>query len=149
MSSDDAFKGLESEFLALARRIFDAGAKAERARVMALVAGEEIQVSPRKEPRARATGYGTVSGPVRDALIALSAESKDGVGARDIADYFARQGSGPDERQVRAALKTLSITGEAVRASRGRYLPRDTAETSAERGENSGDEPEPFDLAAE
>jgi hypothetical protein len=150
MPGDDDFKRLETEFLALARRIFDAGGKAERARMMALLAqGEERPTGVRREPHTRATGYGAVSMPVRDALTALAAESTEGVGAREIADYFVRRGSGPNERQVRAALKTLTNTGEAIRASRGRYLPR-LAATSPTPGESpdalaSGN----FSLAAE
>jgi hypothetical protein len=151
MRNDDDFKRLEIEFLALARRIFDAGAKAERERVVALIHGSggvfvDAQVRPRA--RARATGYGAVSGPVRDALTALSAESAEGVGAREIAEHFVRLGSGPDERQVRAALKTLTITGEAIRASRGRYLPRATAAPSTSEEKSGGDTPDSFDLLA-
>jgi hypothetical protein len=152
MSDDAEFKRLEPEFLALARRIFDAGAKAERARVVALIQGggtffADSHVLPRARPRA--TGYGAVSTPVKEALIKLAAESAEGLGARDIAEYFKRAGSGPDERQVRAALKTLTITGEAVRASRGRYLPRTPASPPS-----SGEDPDAgasggFDLAAE
>jgi hypothetical protein len=150
MSDDDDFKKLEPEFLALARRIYDAGAKSALRRVMAGIQSEmEGGTSPApRERRARATGYGAVSAPVRDALIDLAPESAEGVGARDIAEYFKRVGSGPNERQVRAALKTLTITGEAVRASRGRYLPR-AAALSLAGGENpDGDPSGQLDLAA-
>jgi hypothetical protein len=150
--NDDDFKRLEPEFLALARRIFDAGIKAERDRVMLLIQGEgrfvaNAQVVPRA--RARATGYGAVSAPVRDALIKLASESAEGIGARDIAEHFKRVGSGPDERQVRAALKTLTITGEAVRASRGRYLPRAAASPPTSEEKPGDDTPDSVDLAAE
>jgi len=146
---DDDLKQLESELLALVRRIYDAGAKAALHHVVATVQTSMGSVAVSHKPRPRATGYGAVSAPVRDVLIQLAAESPEGVGARDIAQHFERRGSGPDERQVRAALKTLSITGEAIRASRGRYLPR-LAATSSKRGENSdAHASEPFDQAAE
>lgn len=136
---DDAFKRLEPEFLALARRIWDAGVKAERARLRAILETVESDESAGQEAKrsSQTTGYGSVSAPVREALIQLAAESLEGVGARDIAQHFERLGSGPNERQVRAALKTLSITGEARRASRGRYLPRAAASPSA--GEENPD----------
>jgi hypothetical protein len=149
--SDD-FKRLEAEFLALARRIFDAGAKAERDRVVGFIqSGEAATTAATDRPLRKVTakGYGSVSAPVRNALILLAPESPDGVGPRQLAEHFARLGTGPDERQVRAALKTLTISGEAIRASRGRYLPRATATppTSEENpdAETSGD----YDIAAE
>jgi hypothetical protein len=151
--ADDDFKRLEAEFLALARRIFDAGAKAERDRVLGLIQFGEVTTAATSADRpARknmAKGYGSVSAPVRDALIQLAPESPDGVGPRQLAEHFTRLGGGPDERQVRAALKTLTISGEAIRASRGRYLPRPAATPSTTEEENpdagaSGD----FDLLA-
>jgi hypothetical protein len=152
MPDDDDFKRLEPEFLALARRIYDAGAKAALHRVMA-----SIQVSMEvgtpvvaRTPRARATGYGAVSGPVRDALIELATESPEGIGPQQIAEHFAHRGAGPDERQVRAALKTLTISGEAIRASRGRYLPRQAATRSplVEEENPDADTSGDFDVAA-
>jgi hypothetical protein len=152
--ADYDLKRLEAEFLLLARRIFDAGVQAERNRVIGLIREETAGDDPwvqRNAPRrkARATGYGAVSGPVRAALKQLATESPDGVGPRDIADHFSRLGSGPDERQVRAALKTLNIAGEAVRASRGRYLPRADAAPTASEEKSGGDAPDSFGLAAE
>jgi hypothetical protein len=149
--SDENFKRLEVEFLALARRIYDAGAKAERDRVLGLIqSGEATPATAiaRQSRKAIAKGYGTVSAPVREALIHLAPESPDGVGPRQIAEHFARIGSGPDERQVRAALKTLTISGEANRASRGRYLPRGWERPPATEEKPGGDAPGPFDLAA-
>jgi hypothetical protein len=154
MPGDDDFKRLEAEFLALARRIFDAGAKAERDRIVAaLQTPGAVLYSGATDRLVRervAAGYGAVSAPVRDALIELAAESPTGVGAKEITQHFVRRGSGPDERQIRAALKTLTLTGNAVRAARGKYLPRGASISSPMREENSGDDaPEPFDLAAE
>jgi hypothetical protein len=140
MPDDDDFDRLAPEFLALARRIFDAGAKAERERLVALIQSTgSIAPIPHRERRMRATGYGAVSAPVREVLAELAADSPDGVGARDIARHFERRGGGPSERQVRAALKTLSLTGDAVRASRGKYIPRAAATLSASE-EKPGDD---------
>jgi hypothetical protein len=151
MVNDDDFKPLEAEFLALARRIFDAGAKAERNRVLGYIQfGETVGVPPVGRPirKAASRSYGSVSAPVRQALTQLATESPDGVGPRQIAEHFARHGSGPDERQVRAALKTLTISGEAVRASRGRYLPRVMMVAPSQREEEPGDDaPGSFDLS--
>jgi hypothetical protein len=135
--ADEDFKRLEAEFLALARRIFDAGGKAERNRVLGFIqsGGVTPSASDRPHRKSVAQGYGSVSGPVRKALTQLAPESPDGVGPRQLAEYFSRIGGGPDERQVRAALKTLTISGEAIRASRGRYLPQSAARPS-ESGEN-------------
>jgi hypothetical protein len=158
MPSEDDFKRLETEFLGLARRIFDAGIKAERDRVVAFLQGKSVFAAdahlahPPRRIRTERTGYGAVSGPVRDALTELAAESPEGVGAREIAEHFARLGSGPDERQVRAALKTLTITGEAIRASRGRYLPGATASPPPEEkpGDDTPGSADPFEsMAAE
>jgi hypothetical protein len=149
--SDDDFKRLEADFLELARRIYDAGAKAERDRVLGLIQSGEATTAAAiaRQPRKTISkGYGTVSAPVREALIQLAPESPDGISPRQIANHFARTGSGPDERQVRAALKTLTISGEAVRASRGRYLPRGWERPPAAEEKPGDDAPGPFDLAA-
>jgi hypothetical protein len=151
--ADDNFKLFEAEFLALARRIFDAGAKAERDRIIAsLQAPGTVLYSGATDKLVRervATGYGAVSAPVREALIELAAESPKGVGAKEIAQHFAHRGSGPDERQVRAALKTLTLTGNASRAARGKYLPRLTATPSSSEEENpDAGAPGDFDLLA-
>jgi hypothetical protein len=150
--ADEDFKRLEAEFLALARRIFDAGAKAERNRVLGFIHSSELtpSASPaRPHRKSVAQGYGSVSGPVREALTQLAPESPDGVGPRQLAEYFSRIGGGPDERQVRAALKTLTISGEAIRASRGRYLPRGWERPPATEEKPGDDAPGSFDLAAE
>jgi hypothetical protein len=149
--SDDDFKRLEDEFLALARRIFDAGAKAERARLVGLIQASSPMAMEVARParKARAAGYGAVSAPVREALVQLAPGSPHGIGPRQIAEHFQRIGGGPNERQVRAALKTLTLSGEAVRASRGRYLPRGAASPSS-GGENPDDDTSGhLDLAAE
>jgi hypothetical protein len=146
--ADGDFKRFEAEFLALARRIFDAGAKAERDRVLGLIQFAEapVTISANRPSRKNvAKGYGSVSAPVREALIQLAPEAPDGVGPRQLAEYFARFGGGPDERQVRAALKTLTISGEAIRASRGRYLPRLAVTPGQSEEKPGGDTPGFFD----
>jgi len=150
----DEFERLIPDFLALARRIFDSGVEAERKRLLALLQSPENAAPAsgrdRKTSNAKPTTYGSISSPVRDALIELGAHSPEGVGARAIAEHFKRIGSGPDERQVRAALKTLTITREANRVSRGRYLPRAAAATPSESEEKPGDDGSPgsFELLA-
>ena len=152
MPSDDDFKRLEREFLALARRIFDAGVRTERESVVAFLQGKGgfvAQTEVAHPRRAKTTQYGSVSAPVRDALIELSSNSSDGVGAADLADYFERRGGGPTEKQVRAALKLLTNTGEANRVSRGRYLPRVAAVPQTSGETPDGDTSGRLDLAAE
>ena len=132
---DDILRRIESELLTLVRRAFDAGSAAERNRLI-LMLGASASVNPSSshpvsQRRPRVTGYGAVSGPVKRALVELARETPDGVDARTITEHFQRIGSGPNERQVRAALKTLTNTGEAVRASRGRYSPREATTPSS------------------
>jgi hypothetical protein len=89
-----------------------------------------------------------VSAPVRDALIELSADSPTGVTVADLGAHFELRGAGPTGKQIRAALKLLTKSGEAVNITRGRYLSRSASESRS--AENSGaDTPEPFDHAAE
>ena len=148
----DEFERLIPDFLALARRIFDSGARAERERLLALIQSPDRAVAAssrdRKTSETKPKTYGSVSAPVREALIQLVTNSPDGIGPRQIAEHFQRIGGGPDERQVRAALKTLTISGEANRASRGRYLPRGWERPPATEEKPGGDAPGPFDLAA-
>jgi hypothetical protein len=149
------FERLIPEFLTLARRIYDAGVRAERDRLLTVLQSPDGDQSSDREPkrgRAQSTAYGSISAPVREALIELVPDYPDGIGAADLAAYFERQGSGPNEKQVRAALKLLLNTGEANRVSRGRYLPRTAAQPQSEE-EPGGDAPGPIDflerLAAE
>lgn len=150
--AEDSFKRLEPEFLALARRIYNAGAKAERDRLIAILQTPGTVIysgaTDRLVRERVAAGYGAVSAPVREALIKLADKSPDGVGAKQVAEHLVRCGSGLNERQVRAALKTLTLTGNAVRAARGRYLPRRVAVPPAE-GDPADDTAGPFSLAAE
>jgi hypothetical protein len=152
MPSDDDFKRQEQEFLVLARRIFNAGVRTERERVVAFLQGKGgfvVRAEVAHPQSAKTTQYGSVSAPVRDALIELGSNSPDGVGAADLADYFERRGGGPTEKQVRAALKLLTNTGEANRVSRGKYLPRAMATPSMSEEKPGGDAPDSFDVAAE
>jgi hypothetical protein len=148
----DEFERLVPEFIALARRIFDAGGKAEHSRLMALLQYPDGSASASNQtsqkPRARSATYGSVSAPVRDALNELSTDSPEGVAVADIVAYFELRGSGPTEKQIRAALKQLTNTREAIRIDRGKYLSREAHESrNAEKP--GGDTPGSFDLAAE
>ena len=122
-ADDDDFKRLEPKFLALARIIYDAGAKAALHRAMAGIQASMEDGSLRAPRPRRSVEYGTLIAPVRDALVKLAAESVEGVGAREIAEHFERAGGGPDAGQIRSVLKNLTNAGAAVRASRGHYLP--------------------------
>jgi hypothetical protein len=78
----------------------------------------------------------------------LSADSPAGVTVADLEAHFELQGSGPTKQQIRAAIKLLRNTGDAVWIDRGKFLSR--AASESRRAENSGaDTPEPFDHAAE
>ena len=145
----DEFEWHAPQFLALARQIFDAGAKAERERLMALLQTPREEVSapaqvPRKR-RKRSAGYGSVSGPVREALNELSADSPGGVTTADLAAHFELRGTGPTGQQIRAALKQLTKSGEAVNVALGKYLSRGANESR--RAEKPGDDaPGSFNL---
>ena len=132
MPMSDEFERLVPEFLALARRIFDEGGKAERARLLALLQSPDASISASspiiRKLRARSATYGSVSTPVRDALNELSADLPSGVGVADIVAYFELRGSGPILEQIRAALKQLTNTQEAIRIDRGKYLSREARE---------------------
>jgi hypothetical protein len=153
----DDFEKLTPEFLALARRIFDAGRKMEHDRMAGLLRAalsDEglVAMVHTAHQRGRTTGasHGSVSVPVREALRELSARTPDGVGAADIAASFeSRIGGGPTERQVRAALKQLHKVGEAIRLERGRYLSRDAAPAQPSGEVPDGDASGGFPLAAE
>jgi hypothetical protein len=149
----DEFERHAAEFLAFARRIFDAGAKAERERLFALlqVPGERPPTVARvsRKPRRRSRKYGSVSAPIRKALNELSVDSPRGVKVADLVAHFELHGAGPTEKQIRAALKNLSAPGgEVVRIDRGKYLSRGANESrSAEKP--GGDAPGSFNFAAE
>jgi hypothetical protein len=111
----DDFERFVPELLAMARRIFDAGTKAERERLMAGITSSSMV---KKKSRA---GWGSVSVPVREALIELSANSVVGVSVADLEAYLGSDG--PSRNQIRAALKQLPKAkgGRAVNLSRGKY----------------------------
>jgi len=90
---------------------------------------------------ARKAGYGAVSQPVKDDLGELSADTPAGVSAADIVAYFELKGGGPDEKQVRAALKQLTKSGGATRVERGLYLSREAADAEAVEMAESGVRP--------
>lgn len=130
--------GLIPEFRVFARRVIEAGIKADRERVVAFIRSPDSVVPEfhhaERRPRSTSTGYGSVSPIVREALKELSTDSPEGVGAGEITAYFQRRGGGPTEKQVRAALKQLHNTGDAIRAARGRYLGRQEIDARDEPG---------------
>jgi hypothetical protein len=149
----DEFEKLVPEFLSMARRIFDAGRVSERERIIsaALEGDTSRNREQPRQPRSRSAGYGAVSTPVREALRAVAVDHPEGIDTAEIVSYFDRIGGGPTERQIRAALKQLANTGEAKRASRGRYLPSESASSSPHSGEENPDAGTSgiFSLAAE
>jgi hypothetical protein len=95
--------------------------------------------SPRRQRGSRA-GYGAVASSVRSVLLQLSMdELPNGSGAEHIARVFEIRGDGPNLGQVRAALKTLTMSGDAVRVGRGRYLSREAAATAPAGAEKNPD----------
>jgi len=125
------------DFRSFARRLIETGMQAERDRVIALIqapsaaASESRSSSPHSYPAA----HGSISRPVLEAMQELATTIAGGIGAADLALFFKNRGGGPNDRQVRAAIKQLTNTGDAIRVSRGRYLPR-AAATPLASGEN-------------
>ncbi len=134
--------------------IVDEAVQAERDRLVALIQTDTQLPLPTLDARPRirretSARYGAVAGPVRDALTELSNAMPAGVGASDIADFFARSGDGPKLAQIRAALKQLHTRGDAIRGERGRYLSREAVDASAPSGEVPDEQPSGFSLAAD
>ena len=154
---DNELERLISDFAALGRKIHamgkEAGKEAERARVMAMLQspGEEAPMRDqmRRKPREHWATYGSVSAPIREALMELSADSPTGATVADLVAFFELRGTGPTQKQIRAALKNLSAPGgEIVRVDRGKYLSRDAYE-SRRAGKSGADTPDRFNQAAE
>jgi hypothetical protein len=155
---DRLFRQFVPEFETFARRIFDAGGKAERDRLrdplLALLqaSGQDAQPAAAaraaRKSRERWATYGSVSAPIREALNELSADSLSGVTVADLVAFFELRGTGPTEKQIRAALKNLSKpSGEAVNIARGKYLSRSVSESRS--AEKPGDDaPGSFNHAA-
>jgi len=150
---DAELERLISDFAALGRKIYAMGREAERARLMALLQSSDAPSTPvpvrtPRKPRNHSTTYGSVSAPVREALIELSADSPMGVTVADLEAHFELRGAGPTGKQTRAALKQLTKSGEAVNIARGKYLSRSASESL--RAEKPGDDaPGSLNLAAE
>ena len=160
----DDFDKLIPDLLDVARRIYqvgkEAGIKAERERVLAIVqlVDEPTQQSqplasrPIKATRrgrsTRPVSYGEISRPVLQAMRELAVERPEGVGPPEIVEYFWRRGDNINELQVRASMKHLFVTGRTFRAHRGRYLPRETAESPLSEEIPDADTSGPLSLAA-
>jgi hypothetical protein len=137
---------LTSQFRALARSLVEVGIKLERERVIGLIQSNapKSHKPPVRDSRPIVT-HGTISRPVLGALTELAIAAPEGLSVFDITDHL---GGSLTHKQVRASLKNLTNSGEANRASRGRYLPSRAAQPSV--GEKPGDEsPGSFNVAAE
>jgi hypothetical protein len=159
---DDDFDKLTPDFLALARRIFDAGKEAgrkeERERLLSLLqsSSEQPQLPAATRPQLRLPGarssrrvaHGEISYPVLRIVRELSLQLPEGVGAFDVLGYFNEQGTPINELQIRAAMKHLHVTGRIRRAAVGRYLPVEASE-SPSSGEVPDADPSGYSLAAE
>lgn len=97
---------------ALARRIFDAGAMAERRRILTEVGGS-LKASRSTAGR---VGYGEGKAAVVDALKTMPV-AEHGVSVREVAEYCPDIGAA----QIRSVLKNLADSGRATRPVRGRY----------------------------
>jgi hypothetical protein len=161
--SDD-FEKLIPDFLAVARRIFDAGkvagVKEERERVLAAIQSAATVAPPHHQPAVprtrppgstsrRQIGYSEIAKVVLHAMSELAGESPEGVGAQDILRYFETHQIDMTELQVRAGIKHLYVTGRASRPNRGRYLPSEAAEPFSQEEIPDAGASGPFSLAAE
>ena len=155
--SHSEIERLTAEATALVRRAIEIGVQLERARVRALLSADadpglvgEAVAAPPSPRRARGVSSRGPIAEVRKALAEMTI-GEAGIDAAELLAYLAR--ANPSlritEKQVRGSLKHLTITGEAIRASRGRYLPR-AATTPSRAEEKPGDDtPGFFNLAAE
>jgi hypothetical protein len=153
---------LQAEVTELVKEAFALGVRMERERVRSLLSadvdfpsdlmagGPKSAATRRPGRRARGISYSGPIGQVRKALAAMTID-EEGVDAVGLLGYLLDRDPESEitEKRVRGALKQLSNTGEVIRASRGRYLPRGWESPPATE-EKPGDEaPGPFDLAAE
>lgn len=147
---------LTTEAAGLIKRAIEIGMQMERARVRALLSADaDFVVDLRDTPMVRRRARGNATrGPivlVRKALDEMPMPT-EGVDANDVLLFV--QANHPAEemtdKRIRGALKQLVNTGEAKRASRGRYLPVATAMPPTTEEKPGDDEsPDPFQLAAE
>lgn len=156
---------LTAEAADLIRRAVEIGIQMERVRVRALFEadadmGSFVAASPAglgaiAQPRARRARGPSSSGHIGMVRTAFAewGMAKEGVGSAELLAYLQARHPGSEitDKRVRGALKQLTNTGEVIRASRGRYLPRQAATPSPPIGEESPDAGASgdFDLAAE
>jgi hypothetical protein len=122
---------LADKAVALAQEIWDEAHKSDRQRILQYLGIDEPSLPRQRTSRQVGSRYGTNAAAVRDALGILTTRFPDGVGASDLDAHFKLIGSGPDLSQCRAALKTLTLSGDAANVSRGKYLPREVVAGSA------------------
>lgn len=139
---------LTAEVTELIRRAVEIGIRIERARVRELLSADaafagagSVTVHAAIRHRVSRTRGPSSRGPIAMIRKAIGEMpmSQSGVDAAEIGAYHNQTNpeSPLTDKQVRGALKQLVNTGEARRAARGRYLPREAATTaSPARGEN-------------
>lgn len=132
--------------LAIAGQIYqrgkDAGAEAERARVLGALAPPDGSLR-----RLCSERYGRVSPPVLRAIHDLALGSPSGVSAKEVLSHLEMRGTPLNSTQVRAAMKYLVLSGDLWRPSPGRYLPREavpqTGPMELREGSNTDPSPNP------
>lgn len=131
-ATESANKVIEEHIRPALIRMFQMGEESARGRLISLLQGE-IAPGPRavtRVVRPNNPGYGALTKRVRDALAKVTANGSEGANAELVQAVCLDL----TILQVRSALKTLSKTGDAVRVSRGNYLPASNsarAETGA------------------
>jgi hypothetical protein len=148
---------LTAEATELVRRAVEIGIQMERARVRSLLSADagfphtplSLRTDQHRAQRIRGPSSRGPIAMVRKTILEMTM-SVNGADAFEIRAYHNRTNpeSPLSDKQVRGALKQLVNTGEAVRASRGRYLPQAVVSPS---GEEVPDAPASgtFALAAE
>jgi hypothetical protein len=140
---------LMPQFRLFARSLIEAGMGLERERVIGLIQRDHpgLRTESPRSTQQHTGAHGIVSRPVLGALRELAIAAPEGLNTTELTDHLASGGNGLTAKQVRAALKNLTISGEAIRTSRGRYLPRGAASSASENPEASSSGS--FSLAAE
>jgi hypothetical protein len=120
MDENRAIEEFLTKLRPLVIQLFKAGAAAERVKMLSLL-GADLPVKSEGLPTVneRFPQYGAVTKNVRNALASLSAVSPDGVDSAAIHEACPALTA----MQIRTALKQLAKLGDAVRVSRGSYLP--------------------------
>lgn len=155
---------LTSEATELIRRAVEIGIQMERARLRSMLSMDagfadigfsDMRPNETGQHGARRTRGPSSRGPIAKIRKAINEMpmGDEGADAAEIGSYHnhVNPEAPLTDKQVRGALKQLINTGEARRASRGRYLPRKAATSplTEEEKPSKSDSPGSFDLAAE